>query len=128
MATFFFDNDISFRIVRAVAELVQGHDVVALRDRFPVNTPDTVWIRQVGKDGWIVISRDYNQRRRDSEREALASNCVTALYIRCGGKPETLFVDAARIIKNWPRIQQWGLGAQLGTLARLNTKDQIESL
>ena len=41
MATFFFDNDISFHVVRALRELVHGHTVLALRDVFPVDTPDT---------------------------------------------------------------------------------------
>jgi hypothetical protein len=56
MATFFFDNDISFRVARALSELVNGHQVIALRDHFPPDTPDTVWIPQVGTNGWIVIS------------------------------------------------------------------------
>ncbi|MCH7904349.1 MAG: hypothetical protein IH944_07245 [Armatimonadetes bacterium] len=128
MATFFFDNDISFRIARALSGLVHGHEVIALRDRFPTDTPDTVWIPEAGKNDWIVISRDHNQRRRDAEHKALMANGVRVLYVRYSGKQDTLFADAARIIKNWPKIQQWGIGAKQGTLARLSTADQIESL
>lgn len=56
------------------------------------------------------------------------ANGVRVLYVRYSGKQDTLFADAARIIKNWPKIQQWGIGAKQGTLARLSTADQIESL
>lgn len=128
MATFFFDNDISFRIVEALGRLVHGHRVVPLREVFPVNTPDTTWIPQVGKDGWIVISRDHNQRRREAEHAALKANAVRALYVRHSGTQDTLFADAARIIKNWPKIERWGTSAPPGTLARLNTDDAIEKL
>jgi hypothetical protein len=48
MATFFFDNDISFRIAHALSHLVHGHDVIALRDRIPANTPDLEWIPEAG--------------------------------------------------------------------------------
>jgi predicted nuclease of predicted toxin-antitoxin system len=128
MATFFFDNDISFRIAHALSNLVEGHDIVALRDRFPTNTPDTVWIPEVARNDWIVISRDHNQRRRESEHKALRENHARVLYIRYAGNVDTLFADAARLVKNWPKIEAWGLGAAPGTLARLNTADQIENL
>jgi hypothetical protein len=128
MATFFFDNDISFRIAHALRELVHGHDVVALREHFPPNAPDTVWIPEAGKQGWIVISRDQNQRRRDNEHAALKEHGARVLYIRYGGKPDTLYSDAARIIKNWPKIMAWGIAAKPGALARLTTSDRIEDL
>ncbi len=128
MATFFFDNDISFRVAEALGKLVHGHEVKPLRDVFPANTPDTEWIPEVGRKGWILISRDHNQRRRDTEHLALKDHGVRALYIRYSGTQDTLFADAARIIKNWPKIEKWGTTAAPGTLARLNSSDAIEKL
>lgn len=128
MATFFFDNDISFRIVRALRELVPNHELLALRERFAVSEKDVHWIPEAGKNGWIVISRDANQRRRDAEHRALKENGVIALYIRQGSKPMDLYADAARIIKNWPKISEWGVSAKAGTLARLDTNNSITLL
>ncbi len=128
MATFFFDNDISFRVVHALRHLVHGHDLISLRDRFSVSAKDTDWIPEAGKNGWVVISRDFNQRRRDSEHKALRDNKVKAIYIRQSGNPADLFADAARIIKQWPKIQVWGLAAKPGTLAKLDTSDKIIKL
>ncbi len=118
-----------FCIAHALAALVHGHDVFALRDQFPVDTPDTTWIPEVGAKGWIVvISRDQNQRRRESEHQALIANGVRVLYVRYGGKQGDAFChDAARLIKNWPKIEAWGLKSKPGTLARLTTSDQIEN-
>lgn len=128
MATFFFDNDISFRIVHALRHLVRDHELVALREQFDPAAKDTEWIPEAGRQGWIVISRDFNQRRRDAEHQALRANGVRAIYIRQTGSPAELFSDAARIIKQWPKIQAWGLSARPGTLAKLDTSDKIIDL
>lgn len=130
MVTFFFDNDISFRIVNALKSLVPPTEcqLLALRDIFPVEAKDTEWTPHVGRQGWIVISRDHNQRRRDAEHRALVANQVRALYIRQSGKALELYPDAARIIKNWPKIQEWGVKAQPSTLAKLDSHDIIVHL
>lgn len=130
MATFFFDNDISFRIVHALRQLVdpEEHELLALRDRFPVDTKDVSWIPEAGKNGWIVVSRDHNQRRRDAEHSALKANRVSAIYIRHSGNAVELYSDAARLIKNWPKIALWGSTAKPSTLARLDTNDKIVEL
>ena len=125
MATFFFDNDISFRIVHALQNLVHGHKLLALRDEFPMNAKDTDWIPEAGRNGWVVISRDFIQRRREAEHRALRDNRVKSIYIRQSGNPADLFADAARIIKQWPKIQAWGIAAEPGTLAKLDTSDRI---
>ena len=130
MATFFFDNDISFRIVNALRELIPpgDHVLLALRDKFAVDTKDTDWIPEIGEKGWVLISCDANQRRRDNEHKALKKHGVRALYIRHSGAPKDLHIDAARIIKNWPKIRDWGTTAKPGTLVRLDSKDQIVPL
>ncbi|HMS56393.1 MAG TPA: hypothetical protein PKA27_13420 [Fimbriimonadaceae bacterium] len=128
MTTFLFDNDISPRIVRALRELVHDHNLIALRDVFAESARDTQWLPEAGKQGWVVVSRDHNKRRRDSEHRALIENKVKAIYIRQSGNPAELFSDAARIIKQWPKIQAWGLAAKSGSLAKLDTADKIVGL
>ncbi|HVT10941.1 MAG TPA: hypothetical protein VHE55_01635 [Fimbriimonadaceae bacterium] len=130
MTTFFFDNDISPRIVEALKKLVNPNDadLIALRERFPQNTKDVDWIPDAGKNDWVVISRDFNQRRRDSEHAALRLHKVRALYIRQSGNPAELYADAARIIKNWPKIYEWGRTAKPHALAKLDSSDRIVGL
>lgn len=128
MATFFFDNDISFRIANAIKCLVQGHEIIALRERFRIDAHDVDWIPEAGRHGWVVISRDFNQRRGDAEREAMRAHKVRALYIRQSGRPQTLYADAARIVANWPKIEAWGSAARPGELARLDTSNRVIQL
>lgn len=130
MTTFFFDNDISFRIVNALKELVSPdeYELIALRDRFPVDAKDVDWIPKAGQNGWIVISRDHNQRRRDAEHRALRENGLRALYIRQSPSSTEIYSDAARIIRNWPKIRDSGNSAPAGTLVKLDTSDRIVPL
>lgn len=130
MITFFFDNDISWRIVDALKALVDPTEIelIALRERYPASAADTTWIPEAGKQGWIVVSRDQNQRRREAEHSALMLHRVRAIYIRQAGNPGDLYADAARIIRNWPKILAWGQTAAPRTLARLDTADRVNNL
>jgi hypothetical protein len=82
-----------------------------------------VWLARI-----TFTSRVRFPRRRDSEHEALKSNKVKALYIRQSGNAAELYADAARIIKQWPKVQAWGEKAKPGTLARLDSSDRIVQL
>ena len=43
---FFFDNCVAWRIAEALAILSDrdGHEIIALRNRFPEDCPDEVWM------------------------------------------------------------------------------------
>jgi predicted nuclease of predicted toxin-antitoxin system len=129
VATFLFDNDISPRIARAIQALVENeHVVMALKDEFPSNAADVDWLPAAGRQGWIVVSRDAKQRRRDVERNAIRESGARTVYIRYSGQQNTLFGDAARIVRCWPKIATWAVPARPGECSRLNSKDEVEIL
>lgn len=43
----------------------------AHRDHFAHDTPDVDWLREVGRKGWLVLTRDQNIRRKPNELAAL---------------------------------------------------------
>jgi len=51
----------------------------------PFGSPDTVWLTECGKRGWVVLMRDQHIRRRLLEREALRSAGVAA-FVFTGGQ------------------------------------------
>lgn len=51
-------------------------DVVFKHDIFTPGTDDTVWLRRVGIEGWLAITRDGHIRTRPGEREAIMANGV----------------------------------------------------
>jgi hypothetical protein len=67
--TFFLDYQIGRYVVahalRAVGARVEVHI-----DHFPQAAPDTEWIPEVGRRGWVLITKDQNIRRNPLERAA----------------------------------------------------------
>ena len=67
--TFFLDHQIG-RYVVADALRAAGARIEAHLDHFPGDTPDAEWITEVGKRGWVLITKDQNIRRNPLERRA----------------------------------------------------------
>jgi predicted nuclease of predicted toxin-antitoxin system len=78
---------------------VQIHD-----DHFPQNATDETWLREVGRRGWIVLTKDTWIRRRSNERIALLRAGVRAFVLVAGNLsgPEM----AAVIVKALPAMQR----------------------
>lgn len=70
-------------IPKGVADALKAvrEDVLWLEDRFPHDAKETEWIPDVGKEGWLVISRDKKIRTRPGERSALMEARVGAFII-----------------------------------------------
>jgi predicted nuclease of predicted toxin-antitoxin system len=51
-------------------------DVVFKHDIFLPGTDDPIWLRRVGGEGWLAITRDAHIRTRPAERAAIMENDV----------------------------------------------------
>lgn len=51
-------------------------DVVFKHEIFPPGTDDPIWLRRVGIEGWLAITRDGHIRTRPGERAAIMENGV----------------------------------------------------
>jgi len=67
--TFFLDHQIG-RYQVAGALRSAGATVEVHLDHFPGDTPDSVWIPEIGRRGWVLITKDQNIRRNPLERSA----------------------------------------------------------
>ena len=76
---FFVDRSLGRHIVaralRVAGVLVEVHD-----DHFAQNAPDEVWLPEVGRRGWAVLTKDERIRYRDAETTAAIAAGV-ALFI-----------------------------------------------
>ena len=125
---FFFDNMLSPRLAKALSAL--GEDVVALRDYFPQDTPDSTWLAELGDYGWTLVTVDKHIRTRPAERRELARRKITAffLYPSFQKKGSGLWDQAAWIMRYWPRIREFADGLQRGTCASVQQNGRIELL
>ena len=103
---FFFDNNLSWRLARAIGELSSACDVkvMHLRDKFPMNVTDVEWIGTLGKEGdWAIISQD-RLVKNPLEKEALRLSVLTAFILKKSWINH--WDKAAQLVRWWPRIME----------------------
>ncbi|MFX0202054.1 MAG: DUF5615 family PIN-like protein [Candidatus Hodarchaeota archaeon] len=101
--TFFFDNNLSESLVKGMKAF--GEDVVHLKDLFPEDTDDVIWLKHVGKNGMVLITRDKKVRWNPAERGALQKYKVGAFFL--GGKNLNRCRLIQQVVRNWPRIKEF---------------------
>jgi hypothetical protein len=78
--TFFVDRSLGARDVpdalRTTGVPVEIHD-----DHFAPDTPDTVWLAEIGARGWVVLTKDSRIRRHPLELQALLAANVAAFML-----------------------------------------------
>lgn len=88
-----------------------GATVELLRSNFANGTSDEEWLREVGKRGWVVLTRDKRIRRRAIETKALMDAEVAAFVLSSGNltgqQTATAFVNAYtrihKIVRDYKR-------------------------
>lgn len=100
---FFIDRCLGSKVI-ADALAAQGHVVHVHDDHFSQDCKDEDWLVEVGKRGWVVLSKDGRIERRHLEIEALKAGGVAAFIVISTGLdgPQT----AAVVLKAMARIQK----------------------
>lgn len=96
---FFIDRSLGRKFVaqalREAGATVEVHD-----DHFPQDTLDVGWLTEVGRRGWVVLSKDERIRRNRIERAALDAAGVRAFFLTqqdiTGPEMADLFRNALR--------------------------------
>jgi len=70
----FIDRSIPKPVAEAL-KLVRD-DVRWLEDEFAHDTPDALWLTEIGARGWLVVCRDKRIRTRPGERQAIIDGQV----------------------------------------------------
>ena len=80
--TYFVDRSLG----RRVADLLCAAGIQAIKhdDHFPEGTEDTVWLEEIGKSNWVVLTKDKCIRKRQHEREALIAASVRMFVLTAG--------------------------------------------
>lgn len=99
----FIDRDAWSHVLDAELRAA-GIPFVAHRDLFRPDAPDAEWIAEVGRQRWVVITRDQNIRRRPNELRAVRAAGLHLFALTSGNLSAA---ETARvIIKAWRSIQQ----------------------
>ncbi len=104
---FFFDNTTPPRLAEALRAIEgkEGHSILHLRERFPPDTEDAVWITTLaGESDWIIISGDIRISKNEFERKAWLESGLTAFFLAKGWTNLKLWDQAWRLVRWWPDI------------------------
>lgn len=101
--TFFFDNTFPPKLAQLLQWL--GVDARHLRHcGFAPSAPDTHWIPEVGRNGWVVITADVNIRQDPAERVALEAADVVAFFLYAGFTNQRKWDQTLWLLKYWSVI------------------------
>lgn len=86
--------------------------------------PDEVWLRDAGRNDWIVLTKDDAIRRRPAERDALIEAkvrvlCLTTAQLRGAEQTERLLVNRNRILRQARKPGPYIYGVYESGLRRL---------
>jgi hypothetical protein len=97
------------------------------RERCPIapGTPDDVWVPQVTKLNWLIISRDHNIRENPLERRVVRESGARMIALS-GEHAGSKWVQLELIMKHWRRIEL--LAIQPGPFIYLATYSRMKAL
>lgn len=123
--TFFLDNCLSPQLVEGLK--VFGENVEHLRNGFPPNTPDTVWIPEVARRGWVLVTRDKHIRSKSLEIEALVRTGLPTFIFMQKHDPD-MWGWVELVVKRWAEIKTFAAGQRRPFIAGIPLKGKIERL
>jgi PIN like domain len=97
------DHNLSPAIPRSLQHLYTDRMFVALRDRFPPDTSDIDWMKELDREGgWAVLTKDIRIQFRPHERLALDRSKIVFFFLAGAWRKYSVPETAARLIRLVP--------------------------
>jgi predicted nuclease of predicted toxin-antitoxin system len=80
---FFIDRSLGYRTVANALEEA-GYRVERHDDHYPPDTPDAQWLRDVGKNGWVVLTKDRQFDKNQIELNSLHESGAATFVLKAG--------------------------------------------
>jgi hypothetical protein len=122
---FFFDNNLSPRVARAINIVVEpsGHQALALRDKFAIDVSDEHWIRALSEEGqWIVLTSDWDIARVKAIKTIFRQSGLIGFVLRPAWQDCDPLEQTWRLLKRWPEIVKQSELAAPGSTYELGIK------
>jgi len=123
---FFFDNNLSQHLAKAMDILEKEGRVIHLQDEFQPDAKDEDWLEFVGKNRMILITRDKKIKRRAAELRALKNYKVGAFIL--GGQNPGIWQIVKQIINNWLRIKDLASKTRVPFIFKVPLRGKIDRL
>lgn len=116
--TFFIDRCLGNRIIaqrlRGIGVKVEIHD-----DHFAADAADAEWLAEVGRRGWIILTKDKHFRSRRIEITAIARSNAQVFQLTAGGiQGEAMAEIFARSARKIARVAESNPSPFIATVTR----------
>jgi len=103
---FFFDHNLSPHPAHAIRELCRpdGHEAVALRDKFAVTTADPEGLSAPASEGDRVVVSHDRLTKGSLERAAVREAGLTTFFLARGWRHLDHWDKAYHLVRWWPTI------------------------
>jgi len=101
---FFLDNNLSPILAGGLRAL--GEDVRHLREVFPPDTPDELWLPEIGQRGWYLVTHDKRIPRKPAELQALIQAGAGA-FVFTHRRKLTRWGWVELVVRRWAEITRW---------------------
>ena len=123
---FFFDANLSYRLAKAMEWLDEDASVIYLGDQFPQNAADEDWLKYVGENELVLVTRDRRIRRRRAEFLALKKYNVGAFFLI--GKNLDKWQQIKQLIWAWEEMKRLAVTARRPFAFQVRSKGKIQAL
>ncbi len=123
---FFFDNNLSPRLARAMNCLEQESEVAHLTENFPRDAIDEDWMKYIGENKIILITQDKKILRRVAELKAFKKYKIGAFILT--GQNRDIWKTIEQIVKKWQEIKTLVARTRLPFAFRVPFRGKIERL
>src|SRR5690606_838329 len=103
-----------------------GIQVELLHEHFALATPDRDWLGEVGRRGWVVLTKDQRIRRREVEFAALLAANTAAFVLTSGNL--TGPATAAAFVRAYPGMQKMLRDYVLPFVAAVSASGRVKLL
>src|SRR5437867_10496404 len=122
---FFVDRSLGQKIIaeklRQSGVQVQIHDA-----HFPQNAPDEDWISEVGRQGWVVLTKDDRIRYRPAALDAYRRHKVRVFIFGSGEMKAQEMAEA--FVRALPKISRFALKKPAPFFARITRSGVVSIL
>lgn len=104
--------------MRSAEAMVEAHV-----DHFPTDALDTEWLPEVGRRGWVVITKDWGLNSNLLEQKAIAAANARVFILASGNYTGEQM--AAILVGALERLQKFVRGNQAPFIARITSNGQV---
>ncbi|MGD0650067.1 MAG: hypothetical protein ABSA97_02830 [Verrucomicrobiia bacterium] len=127
---FFFDNNLAPKLAHGLSQMVEPENsVVHLKDMFPGNTEDAVWMGALAREkDLVIVTADIHISRNPHEIAAWREAGHTIFFLKPGWVNLPFWDQANKFTKCFPDLIKEAERAERGSAFIVTVNGKIEPL